>query len=363
MKLQLAPIKYLFIGLLISSCGNQPEEQKVVLRPVKYNTVGFIGGENTRSFSGTAQTDKIINLSFRASGILTQMDIKLGQQVKKGQLLAKLDNVQSRLAYEQSLTDLNSAASQMNTAKLSLNRVRSLYEKGSSSLSDFEAAKNSYNTAQESHKSAKRGVQIQQEQIQFGYIYAPEDGIIASVTAELDENVQAGQAIGVLNAGADMQITLGIPESVINRVKENSKVSIGLSALEGVQFDGVVTEVAPALDSNTATYPVKVTVTNPTDDIKSGMAANVMFNFDDEGSGAKSLVVPTQAVGEDSQGRFVFLLESEGEKVVVKKQHISIGELSLEGFEVTSGLTAGQNIATAGLQTLLDGQEVRLQQP
>ena len=304
--------------------------------------------------------DKIINLSFRNSGIITFFDIKLGQKVKKGQLLAKLDNVQSRLSYEQSVTQLNSAASQMNTAKLSLNRIRSIYEKGSSSLSDFESAKNAYKTAQESHESAKRGVDIQQEQIRFGYINAPEDGVIAAVTSEIDENVSAGQAVGTLNAGKDMEITLGVPESVINGVSAGMIVDVSFTSLPNESFKAKVTEVAPAVDSNTSTYPVRVTVNNPSDDIKSGMAANVTFDFGDTQTKKNVLVVPAHAVGEDSNGRFVFLVE-EGETTKVKKQQISIGNLTGDGFEILSGLKKGQKIATAGLQTLLDGQEVRLQ--
>ena len=146
----------------IISCGKEEKKEEKLVRPVKYQEVSYLGNEKVRTFSGTAQTDKIINLSFRNSGIITEFNIKLGRLVKKGQLLAKLDNVQSRLSYEQAVSQLNSAASQMNTAKLNLNRVRSLYEKGSSPLSDFEAAKNSFKTAQESHKSGERGVEIQQ---------------------------------------------------------------------------------------------------------------------------------------------------------------------------------------------------------
>ena len=75
----------------------------------------------------------------------------------------------------------------MNTSKLNLNRIRTLYEKGSSSLSDYEAAKNSYRTAVASFESSKRSVAIQQDQIKFGYLYASENGAIASVSAEIDE--------------------------------------------------------------------------------------------------------------------------------------------------------------------------------
>ncbi len=350
----------LFISVLYSCGGEQKKEEKLV-RPVKYEEVGYLGGKKNRTFSGTAKTDKIINLSFRSNGIITEFDIKLGQIVKKGQLLAKLDNVQSRLNYESAVSSKNSAESQMNTAKLSLNRIRALFEKGTASLSDFEAAKNSYKTAQESYESAKRSVSIQQEQILYGYLYAPEDGVIAAINTEIDENVNSGQNIATLNAGRDMEITLGIPESVINRVKAGMEVTVNLTSLKNKKFKAKVTEVSPGVDSNTATYPVRVTVINPTADIKSGMAANVTFDFSDQKMNNKILVVPANAVGEDSNGRFVFLIESDNNSTRVKKQQITIGNLTGEGFEITSGLSVGQKIATAGLQTLLDGQEVKLQ--
>ena len=344
----------------ISCTEEKPPEEKFV-RPVKFQEIGFQSNGKFRSFSGTAQTDKVINLSFRNTGIITQFNIKLGQQVRKGQLLAKLDNVQSRLAYEQSITQLNSAESQMNTAKLSLNRVRSLYEKGSSSLSDFESAKNAYKTAVESFESAKRGVDIQKEQVRYGYLYAPENGVIAEVIAEIDENVSPGQTVATLNSGKNMEITIGIPESVINGVQLGMGVDVQFSSLSGKKYQGKVTEVAPAVDGSTSTYPVRVTIYQPGEEIKSGMAANVTFDFGSETSAEKILVVPAHAVGEDSEGRFVFLVEEEGNNARVKKHRITIGGLSSEGFEIKSGLTSGQKIATAGLQTLLDGQEVRLQ--
>ncbi|WP_298511700.1 efflux RND transporter periplasmic adaptor subunit [uncultured Kordia sp.] len=354
--------KILIVITLFSftSCGEEEKEQVQVKRPVKYQKVGYLGGEKIRTFSGTAQTDKIVKLSFRNSGIVTQFGIKLGQKVKKGQLLAKLDNVSSRLAYEQAVTQVNSAESQVNTAKLSLDRIRTLYEKGSASLSDFEAAKNSHKTALESYKSSKRGLAIQQEQINYGYVYAPENGTISTVDVEIDENVSTGQLIATLNSGTDMEITLGIPESVINGVKNGMEVSVDFSSLANEKFQGKVTEVSPAVDVNTATYPVRVTLNNPSEKIKSGMTANVTFDFGDQKMNNKTLVVPANAVGEDSNGRFVFLIEGEGDNVKVKKQQITIGTLTPEGFEITSGLTVGQRIATAGLQTLLNGQAVKL---
>ncbi|TPN88059.1 efflux RND transporter periplasmic adaptor subunit [Aquimarina algicola] len=347
--------------ILLVSCTEEKKKEEVFLRPVKSQEVGYLGNNKIRTFSGFAETDKVIDLSFRNTGIISQFDIKLGQKVSKGQLLAKLDNVQARLSYEQSVAQLNTAESQLNTAKLSLDRVRSLYEKESASLSNFESAKNAFKTAQQNYESAKRGVAIQQDQISFGHLYAPEDGIISAVSSEINENVSPGQPIATLDAGRDMEISLGIPESTINEVKQGDTADVSFTALPGKLFKATITEVAPSISAQTATYPIRITLLDSTKDVKSGMAANVTFNFGNTISSEKVVIVPTSAVGEDHNGRFVLLIVEEGDNAVIKKQTVTTGNLTTEGFEITSGVSAGQRIATAGLQTLLDGQRVKIQ--
>lgn len=349
-------------ALLAAGCGSDDVEAKAAPRPVRQHLVGYAEGEVTRTFSGTAQTGRIVNLSFRSSGVITRLDVALGQTVRPRQLLARLDNVSARLAYEQAVSSLNSAASQMNTAKLALDRTRALYEVGTNSLGDLESAKNSFRTAEASHESSQRSVEIQQDQLQYGFIYAPEAGTIAVVTAELNENVSSGQTVAVLNAGSEMEIALGLPESVINRVSPRMEVGVAFSALPGESFAGRVTEVSPSLDDNTATYPVRIVIDSPSGDIRTGMAANVSFDFDHGTEASSTLVVPANSVGEDSDGRFVFLVQrGAGDSASVQKQHITVGSLTAEGFVILEGLAAGQSIATAGLQTLLDGQQVRVQ--
>ena len=352
----------LLFGIMVFGYGcKEKEVAPIPIRPVLYQEVGYLGGASARTFSGTARTEREINLSFRSSGIITYFNLKIGQQVKQGDLLAQLDNVQARLNYESAISSQNSAESQMNTAKLSLERTRVLYEKGSLALSEYENAKNSYKTSQASFESAKRKVAIEAEQIQYGYLYAPEDGIIAIVNAEIEENVNPGENIAVLNAGTEMEISLGMPESVINRVGQGMNVKINFPVLGEEMFEGRVTEVSPSVDINTATYPLRVHLTTPSDNIRAGMAANVTFNFSASSSeGERQLVVPPVSVGEDGNGRFVFKLTTEADKTKAHKQYIKVGDLSSEGFTVTEGLSLGDKIATAGLQTLLDGQEVKL---
>lgn len=360
MKYNAMNLALLTLILMLASCGEKLEEAPKKLRPLKYQTVRNSNAGVARTFSGTAEMDKTIELSFRSSGILSEFDLVLGQRVKKGQLLARLDNVQARLSYEQALTNLNSAASNLKTTRLGLDRARNLFEKGSTALSQYESAKNAYQTALESYESAKRGVGIQKEQIEFGYLYAPWDGVIAEVNVEVNENVNPGQAVAVLNAGNTMEISLGLPESVINQVAIGDTLEVRFTSLLGNRRKAIVSELSPSVSRVTSTYPLRARLLGESDNVKSGMSADVTFHLDRNPARQDLLFVPPQAVGEDENGRYVFVVKTESGKTIVRKQQVTLGDLGNAGFDIRSGLNLGDTIATAGLQTLLDRQEVKL---
>ena len=270
--------------------------------------------------------------------------------------------MQAQLAYEQSVSALNSAKSAMNTAKSNLKRSKALYEKGSQSLSDYETAKNSFQSALDSHESSKRKKDIDQSQIDYGYIYSPKSGVIAIVNASLNETVGSGQTMAILNAGDEVNVIVGIPESVINNITIGKSTDINFTSLEDGDLTGNIIEISPIVDPQTSTFPVKIDISNPTSAIRPGMVASVTFKFgSDQTSQSDMLIIPVKSVGEDDKGNFVFVIESDDQKVgIAKKQTITLGELTNSGFIVIEGLTEGQKIATAGLQTLLHGQKVKL---
>lgn len=351
------------LTLMIVSCKEKVEEKEIVLRPVKFQVVGTAEAQTIRTFSGIVKAGDAIALSFRSSGIITLVNHWKGAKVKKGNIIAKLDNVEANLAYEKSVSALNSARSAMNTSKSSLERIKSLYEKGSNSLSEYEKAKNSYQSALDQFESAKRNKSIQATQLNYGVIKAPKEGVIAWTNGGVNEQVSAGHQFAELNAGEGMKVEVGLPEALVNKVKVGMTTELKISAIKEQAFEGKVFEVSPSIDTNSSSYITAIEILQPIPEIKPGMAANVTFNFSDaKAKTDKTLVIPVKAVGEDSNGNFVFIIESnDGKTGQVKKQPIVIGELTASGFKIKSGLTSGDKIATAGLQTLLDGQKVRLQ--
>ncbi|ANQ51805.2 efflux RND transporter periplasmic adaptor subunit [Flammeovirga sp. MY04] len=351
----------LFLTAFIFNTGCQEEKQETVetIRSVRYTEVKNTTLSNNTIYSGKATADQEMELSFRNNGIITKKLVKVGQKVKKGKLLMQLDNIQAQLSYEQSLAALNAAKSEMFTAKSEYERGRKLYEQGNYTLSKYETVKNAYENATNQLTSAERKLAIDKEQILNGYIYAPKDAVVAEVEANLNETVSSGQKVMVLNAGNEMNVVVGVSESSINEITNGLTAYLNFRSIDE-KLKGEVIEVSPIVNKENATFPVKIRIQNPTNSIHPGMAAEVKFNLGDLASDY-NIVLPLSAVGEDEKGNFVyFIKDRKNDLGLVGKEYVQVGELTDEGILITDGIEQGQLIITAGLQTLIQGQTVKL---
>ena len=363
-----------FFILLLSSCGEEKKKEVVQsIRPVKYGKVMMSGDALTETFSGSAQSSKESKVSFKVSGTLTRLNVKVGDRVKKGQLIAKVDQTDYSVQYQQSVannktseTQIQSAKTQLINSKATYQRVEKLYENNSVSISEFEQAKSALELAEASHNAAiaqanasAKQVESAQNQVSYSNLLAPFSGVITAVMVEENELIGSGTPIATISAMGNPEISVGIPEIFISKVKKDQTVDIEFSSIPDEVFSGKVYEVSFS-SMGGSTYPVTVRIDKPTEDIRPGMVADVQFSFNDGKKEVQKLVAPIAAVGEDNNGHFVFGLNKEGENYLVKKKKIEIGELTSAGFEIKSGLSNGEIVATAGLNTLLDGMKVRL---
>ena len=209
--------------------------------------------------------------------------------------------------------------------------------------------------------SSSKQAQSARNQVDYTRLVAPFSGVITNVLSEANELVGSGTPVAIISSERQPEVNVGIPEVFIAQVKKGQAVQISFSVLPNQSFTGIIEEVAYAAGSS-PTYPVIVRIENPTAAIRPGMAANVTFNFSDNPNATKErIVAPVKAVGEDTEGHFVFLLSASGDDAyTVKKQRITIGELLTKGFEIKDGLKVGDIVATAGLKSLLDDMKVKL---
>ncbi|WP_063850651.1 efflux RND transporter periplasmic adaptor subunit [Flammeovirga sp. SJP92] len=342
-----------------SACQKEENQKEETYRSVRYLKVGNTTLSNNTTYSGKASADQEMELSFRNNGIITKKLVKVGQKVKKGELLMQLDNIQAQLSYEQSLASLKAAKSEMYTAKSEYERGRKLYEQGNYTLSKYETVKNTFENASNQLTSAERKLAIDHQQILNGYIYAPKDAVVAEVNANINETVSSGHKVMVLNAGNEMNVIVGVSESTINEVKNGMGAFLNFKSI-AQKLKGEVIEVSPILNQENATFPVKIRINNPTASIHPGMATEVKFDMGDLAS-EYNIVLPLSAIGEDEHGNFVYTIEDHSDELgVIGKQYIKVGELTDEGILINEGVEQGQMIVTAGLHTLINGQIVKL---
>ena len=361
MKIKLVIL--VLILLFIISCENK-QEVKQVIRPVRYQSVFFSGGEFKRRFTGTSKAGEETKLSFRVSGVLEKMYIIVGQRVKKGFLIAQIDDADARLILGQAEAEAKNAEVQLESAKSNLQRIKELYENNSVSLAEYERAKSIYASSKAHSETARNSTNLKKRELSYYKLFAPYDGIIASVLSRENENIPAGKIIAILNSQDDIQINVGIPESYISRIKKNQLVKIVFSSLNEQIFDGFVSEISYTLGNN-STYPVSVKLTLPTKEIRPGMSADVFFNFNTSATKESSTVIiaPIQAVLKDIDGNFVLkLIKKEDNLAEVKKTKVTLGNLTESGFEVFEGLKQGDMVVTAGVEDLKDGTVVKLLQ-
>ncbi len=345
---------FFFIG-----CSEKSEEPEPVIRPVRYLKVEPSTGQRLRTFSGVSKAETETDLSFQVAGPVKAVNVKVGQRVKQGDQIAALDTTDIALKLEDARAGLENARVQQENARANLNRNRELYENNNVSLSDYEAAKNQYASAKATYASKQKQLDLQKRQLSYGVLLSPVDGDVADVPVEKNENVQAGQLIATIISDGNMEVEVGIPGSLIHRVKTGLTATVQFGHTRQ-PYSGVVSKVS-RVSSAASTYPVSVRLDEITEKIRPGMPAEVSFAFDG-GGGDQKIFVPAGAVAEDSVERFVYVLEMGPEAgfATVHRHPVTVGELTGAGLEIREGLTEGQFIVTSGISTITDQMKVRV---
>ena len=357
LRILLLPFAFLFL----SSCKDDARETvEKVIRPVKYIQVSANKESNVRSFSGVSKAGSTSRVSFRVSGKLNKIAVKEGDQVKKGALIASLDDSDALLQYEKAQSSVNMSRVFMGTAKSNLSRIKSLYENNNVSLNEYETAKEKLANSEASYTSDKKNLDLTKKELGYFKVYAPISGMISNVSVETGENVASGQVLLEIHSMDTMEVRAGIPDFYISEIKKDDEAQISFSPIGGRVFKGRITKVSYNIDSESSTYPVTIQLMDSSEEVRPGMPATILFDFG-PGESKNVLLVPIHAVGKDDSGHFVYRVKKTGEGLgVVEKTGVDIGKMTNHGFKILKGISSGDLVVTAGITHLTNGLEVRI---
>ncbi|MEM7790466.1 MAG: efflux RND transporter periplasmic adaptor subunit [Verrucomicrobiota bacterium] len=315
-----------------------------------------------RTFSGLLQSSNQTTYSFRVSGTIKSIPVQVGQAIKTGQVIATLDPADYELEVQRAQAYLAEANSTLRNAKADYDRTKKLYEAGNSSRSDLDEARAASETAEAATEVALKSLEIAKRDLSYTELKSQGDCKVASIPLDAGENVKEGEEVVTADCGDELEVELNIPESVIGRIEEEMEVVVTFPAIPKKTFNGIVKEVGISSVSGKTTFPVDVLITN--DDIsglKSGLSANVSFKLGNLGDSETSPILPSFAVGEDQNGRFVFVVDStEAGTGIVKRTPVVVGDIQEDGIEISEGVEPGMRVVVAGVSVLRDGMEVKL---
>lgn len=343
----------LFAALMVTTlaaCGGKPTAVEVP-RPVLVTHPGATAN-GASAFAGEVRARKESPLSFRIGGNLIERRVDIGDQVKRGDVLAVLDagdlQAQARAAQAQ----LAAAQAELGLARADQARYAKLGRDALVSRSTIDAQNAAASAAQAQVNAARANLDVAGNQAAYTQLRAPADGVIAARNAESGQVVAAGQSVFMLAADGAREVAFAVPEGALTAIKPGQPVLVELWSQDGQRWPGRVREVSPVADPASRTYAVRVTVDAPSGALPLGQSARVYLPH--TGNGA--LMVPLSALQRSNGGVAVFVVDAKSS--TLKLQPVEVGAYGPESAPVKRGLDADAWVVAAGGHLLRAGQKV-----
>lgn len=354
--------------LILPNCGKQEEAKKEKIRPVRAMQLATQKSFSGRWWPGQAKAGKEANLSFRVSGTIQTLPVKIGDKVKKGDLLASLDSHDYQVELNDAKAKLGKAVAQSKLAETDYNRVAGVYKKdpGAVSKSLVDQRKAGLESSKASVESAKANVEKAKDNFGYTSLKAPFDGVVAAKFIENFEKVQPmKQVLRVVNT-QEIEFIIHIPERLMQYADKTAKGHVVYDAKPDVQVPVSIKEIGREASKTTRTYPITLVMKQPKEfTILPGMAGKARAKGDrprlsSNKSSIGGIKIPMSSlVASKGEGSHVWVIDEKNKQV--KKRTVKVLNVTGDGALVT-GLNPEEWIATAGANTLVEDQKVRILQ-
>lgn len=340
--------------LTLAACGKKPADT-VPERAVRTLVLEASEAGEEREFAGELRARSESRLGFRVPGKVLERKVGLGDSVRQGQVLMRLDPADLQLAAEAAQAALRAAKTQRDSQAADMKRFRDLHAQGFISAAELERRNAGYEAAQAQFEQARAQARAQNNQAEYGELKADATGVITSVDAEPGTVVAAGTPVLRLAQDGARDVVFHMPEHEVAALRDlagKGRLSV-LVAGQVQDIPAKLREVAQAADPVTRTFLVKADIgVQPS--LRIGQTARVLLSTPKT---AGAVRLPMSALLESKGQAQVFVLDAA--TMTVRLRPIEVA--GAEGAEVlvAGGLSARQEVVTAGVHVLRDGEKVR----
>jgi len=307
------------------------------------------------SLPGDVQARFNTPMAFRIAGQVIERRVHLGEQVRRGDIVARLDAADTEQNLASAQADLEAARQHLDAAaKQSLRDTAQAGEQLISAL-QLEQTQDAYAAAQAQFKSAQARLAVAANQHHYTNLVAEHDGVISAEQANTGEVLAAGQPVFSLAWSGASDLITEAAESQVAQIKLGAPAVITLSALPKRHFEGKVREISPAADPQSRTFRIKVTIDSQDPALRLGMSGNVSIGSDADV--ATSIRIPATALFHQGDRPAVWIVHAGNGKVELRP--ITVSAYGEHSVAVSAGINAGEKIVVQGVHTLTAGESVK----
>ena len=333
------------LPLLLTACHDNPQQLKEKLLggpaeerviPVGVLPIDSVSGLVRNTYPGYLEEGQSVEMVFKYGGTLQQLNVKEGSIVKKGQTLACVASPQME-------STQRSAQATFEQAQDAYDRLKKVHDNGS--LPEIKWREMVANL-----EKAQSALDLANAMLADNIIKAPFNGTVASLNAEIGENIAPLRPVMRLINTEGMTVKISVPENEIAKVQLGDAAEIVIPALGDKRLSGKVAEKSMTASLLTHSYPVKVLIEQPDEALAPGMVGKVVLKADV----SKGIIIPANAVLINREGKFVWVVE-DGR---ARQRKITLSGYSGNGVIVNEGLMTGDLVIVEGYQKVSEGMKV-----
>ncbi|MFZ6762248.1 efflux RND transporter periplasmic adaptor subunit [Pseudoroseomonas sp. WGS1072] len=342
-------------GLLaLPACGPAEPPPPEPPRPVRASVAVSQPGGETVALTGQVEAAEEVGLAFRIGGRMIERGVNVGDQVRAGQVIARLEDSTPR-------DNLRAARAATAAARAALVQARNHYDRQNQLLRSGFTTRASYDDAVRRLQATQSQVDaslaqenIAETTLAYTDLVADSNGVVTARGAEPGEVVAAGQRIVTLAREGGRDAVFDVPARLMEQAEPDPLVTVSLSGNPAVRTTGRVREVSPQADPVTRTFRVRVGLIDPPEAMRLGSTVNGGIRI----GGVSGIEVPASALTRANQGPAVWVVD--GQDSTVSLRPVEVVRYDAARAIIAGGLRDGEVVVTAGAQTLRPGQQVRV---
>jgi len=295
-----------------------------------------------------------------APGQVRALYIKLGDFVRKGQLILKMDDAIARQGLASAKQAGEGVKTNLELAKNLYERQKNLWDQGIGTQVQLLEAKNRVDGLENLLKQSVENIKLAQVQLNQTSVYSDVSGIADMVNIKVGELFQgataAGPQIRIVNT-SELKAVVDVPENYLSSIKKGTPVLIEISEINK-KYNSVISRIGQVINANSRGLMAEAKV--PSDpSLKPNQLVTVRIR---DYAASNTIVIPMTTLQTDEKGKYVFVMENENGKQIARKKQVVVGQIYGEQIEVRSGLLGGERLITRGYQSVYDGQAISTQE-